>query len=293
MQIRLALAFLIAVPTAIAHSQITGAPAAQPDNALRPTLENAYHAWRQAMAAGDLSAWERVTAYSRQVETRNRIVSQRMPFPEALFSDPVSPPSLDGMTPLGVYSTGQTATSTYYGRADFGGGPAEVTNNLLVLHFLREEGAWRFDNLRVVKAGGDSELLLKIRNSDFSFLHGVEFQPAPQLPPLPQPVEAPEFLAEAWIDSTGHRVTVKVNGHLTGTFTNARVTELVMGGLSSGGNTIEIAVERAPESAGTRPPKVEVAIYAAKDAAQPATRVYHFNPGATVPPLTQDSFPVE
>jgi hypothetical protein len=272
----------------------TGATtAAQPDNSLRVTLESAYDAWRQAMDAGNLALWEQVTAFSRQIETRNRIISQKRPFPQALFEDPVAPPVLGGLIPLGVLSTGDTATSTYFGKANFGDEPGvAVADNLLVLHFLREEGKWKFDNLRVVKIGNDGEILLQIRNSDFSFLRGEEFQPAPVLPPVPQPVETPPFVAEAWIDATGHEVKISVNGHPTGTFRNVKVTELVMGGVRRGGNAIRIETRLLPGSGGAAP-KVEVAIYAAEDPAGQAQRVYHYKPGAVVAPLVNESFNVQ
>lgn len=264
--------------------------AAQPDNSLRVTLESAYDAWRQAMDSGNLTLWEQTTAFSRQIETRNRIVSQKLPFPQALFEDPVASPLLGGLIPLGVLSTGDTATSTYFGKANFGDEPGvALADNLLVLHFLREEGKWKFDNLRIVKIGNDGEILLQIRNSDFSFLRGEEFQPAPFLPPVPQPVETPQFVAEAWIDATGYEVKITVNGYPTGTFKNVKVTELVMGGVKRGLNTVKIESRLLPESGGAAP-KVEVAIYAAEDPAGQAQRVYHYKPGAVVPPLANESF---
>lgn len=243
------------------------------------------------MAAGDLDRWKEATAFSRQISIRNRIVSQKLPFPEALFNDPLGAPGLEGLFSLGVLSTGETATSTYYGKANFGGTVDAVTDNLIVLHFLREEGTWRFDTLRVIKTGGDAEILLKIRNSDFSFLQGEEFQPADSLPPVPQPVERPDYVAEAWIDATGYELVLEVNGRLTGRFPNARGAELVIGGLNRGQNSVRIRARRLPEAAAENP-RVEVAIYAAGDPSDQAKRVYHFRPGATVPPETTETFVV-
>ncbi|HRQ89058.1 MAG TPA: hypothetical protein PLA50_09685 [Bacteroidia bacterium] len=278
------------LPTLSPAQQAAGG--AQPDNSIRVSLESAYDAWRRAMDTDDLALWEETTAYSRQIETRNRIVSQKAPFPQALFADPVQAPSLGGLISLGVLSTGDTATSTYFGKANFGSEPGvEVSDNLLVLHFLREEGKWKFDNLRVVKLGGDGEIRLQIRNRDFSFLRGDEFQPAPQLPPVPQPVETPAYVAEAWIDATGHEVKITVNGHVTGTFRNIKATELVMGGLRRGGNTVKIE-SRLLSDGSSGSPKVEVAIYAAEDPTGQAQRVYHFRPGDVVQPLVSESFVV-
>jgi len=268
---------------------------AQPDNQIRVSLESAYEAWRRAMDTGDLASWEQTTAFSRQIEIRNRIVSQKQNFPQALFDDPVAAPLLGGLIALGVLSTGDTATSTYFGKANFGDEPGmAISDNLLVLHFLREEGKWKFDNLRIVKIGNDGEILLQIRNSDFSFLRGDEFQPAPFLPPLPQPVVAPAFVAEAWIDATGHEVKITVNGHLTGTFRNVKTSELVIGGAKRGGNQIRIETKALGEAnPGAATPRVEVAIYAAADPTGEAERVYHFKPGAAVPRGVTESFVVE
>lgn len=272
---------------------VASAQTAQPDNSIRVSIESAYAAWSASMAAADLAKWEETTAFSRQVETRNRIVSQKRQFPQALFEDPVEAPSLAGLISLGVLSTGDTATSTYFGKANFGSEPGvAISDNLLVLHFLKEDGRWKFDNLRVVRIGNDGEILLQIRNSDFSFLQGEEFQPAPQLPPVPQPVEMPELVAEAWIDATGHEVKVTVNGHLTGTFSNVKASDLVMGGVKRGQNTVKIESRRLESAAGSSP-RVEVAIYAAENPAGQAQRVYHHRQDAAVVPLVDERFDVQ
>lgn len=268
------------------------AQGAQSDPSIRVTLERAYENWRAAMAAGDMEKWEAATAFSRQIETRNRMVSQRLPFPGGLFDGPIQSPSLGGLISLGVLSTGTTATSSYFGKITFGEAEgAAARENILVLHFLKEEDRWRFDNLRIVKIGNDSEVLLQIRNADFSFLQGDEFQPAAQLPPIPQPVAMPEYVAEAWIDSSGCETTVTVNGHLTGTFPNVKTAELVIGGLHAGQNRITLQIKRLPES--NVPAEIEVAIYATKDPDAQANRVFHYNPGSNFTELVEQTFVVE
>lgn len=276
----LIVSFFLSVETTLAEQ-------AKPDPTLRPTLENTYHAWYTAMASKDVVRWEEVTAFSRQMEIRNIIISQKLPFPETFFADPLESPTLTGLIGLGVLSTGQTATSTYFGKANFGGAPKNgPIDNLIVLHFLREDGTWKFDRLRVVKTGSDPELLLQIRNADFSFLRGEEFQPTPQLPPVPQPVETPELIAEAWVDASGYKVNIVVNGHETGTFSNVKTAELIVGGVRQGSNQITITTESITGGS-DGVPKVEVAIYAADTPETEATRVFHYKPAVPDAQVTQ------
>jgi len=288
-----ALALLVSSPVSLrAQPSIAGSVRSEP--ALLATLSGVFESWRASMETGDLTQWERTTAYSRQIETRNRIVSQKLPFPQALFDDSVGAPGLAGLVPVGVLSTGETATSTYFGRANFGedeGAGVAVSDNLLVLHFLFEDGRWLFDNLRVVKLGNDGEILLQIRNGDFSFLKGDEFQPAPSLPPVPQPVPVPDLIAEAWVDATGYEVKVIVNGHPSGVFRNMKSTEMVMGGVRRGQNTVRLEIRPLPDPPGGIS-KVEVAIYAAAVTDAPANRVFHYKP-ETPAPLVSEAFAIE
>ncbi|MEC8825422.1 MAG: hypothetical protein VXX36_06510 [Verrucomicrobiota bacterium] len=266
---------------------------ARRDPTLRATLENAYNAWHNAIATRDVAKWEQVTAFSRQMEVRNIIVSQKLPFPKTFFAEPLEAPTLAGLVGLGVLSTRETATSTYFGKANFGGAPdGGPIDNLIVLHFLKEDGTWKFDRLRVVKTGNDSELLLQIRNADFSFLQGEEFQPAPQLPPVPQPVNAPDFIAEAWVDSTGYEVNVTVNGIENGNFSNVKTAELIMGGVRRGTNQINITTKPLAGGAAGGSPRVEIAIYAAKSPDEEAIRVFHYRPATPDAQITQ-TFAVE
>jgi len=269
---------------------------AQPDPALRRSLEGLYESWRSALAKKDLAAWEQVTALSRQIQIRNRIVSEKAPFPRAFFDDPIQAPSLGGLVALGCFNRGETATSVYFGKADFGLGvdPSQITDNLLVLAFMKDDGIWKFDKLRIVKIGNDGEILLKIRNQDFSFLKGIEFQPPLSVPPIPQPVNQPDYIAELWITSIGYEVEIIVNGNLSATIINASSKELVIGGVQRGKNSIEIKTKPLTEIKGNGTPKVEVAIYAQIKKGN-IKRVYHYRPEEDIEAIVKADFspPVE
>ena len=51
----------------------------------RAAMDRAYAAWRSAMISRDVVAWEKATATSRKVATRNLMISQKHPFPKSLF----------------------------------------------------------------------------------------------------------------------------------------------------------------------------------------------------------------
>ncbi|MCP5541091.1 MAG: hypothetical protein H7A52_13190 [Akkermansiaceae bacterium] len=258
-------------------------PAPSTPEMQRP-FEGLYTAWRDAMTNADLEAWKKVTATSRRIETRNRIVSQRLKYPESLFIGPVQAPPLTGLTHVGTLVRGDAGTSVYFGRADFGvSDPSEVTENFVVFRFLRDGGLWKFDNLRVVKFGDDPELLLKVRNGDLTFLEAPEFQPPAEIPPMPFEVSAPDYVAEVWITAVGYEATVKINNTHASTVANDSGPDLVVGGLKTNGNRIEISTKRIPVDAAT-PRHLEVGIYAAGSASGEAKRVYHYRSSAEAAP---------
>ena len=275
----LTLAFLL---PGLSGGQEVELPPVRSEPAMRAELEAVYLKWRDAMLRSDLRAWENSTAMYRRMETRNRIVSEKHPFPQALFDSELRPPSLGNLTSLNVFTRRDTASAIYFGKADFGiSAPSEVTNTFLVLRFLKEGGAWRFDNSRIVRIGKDTSILHQMARRDYSFLKGEEFQPLAFIPPIPQPVSTPELMAETWVTSIGFETEIWINGHRTGKIQNNMGRELVMGGIRKQMNQITLRTKKIPS--GTVAPRFEIAIYAAKQAGEPATRVFHFGPKAALP----------
>lgn len=263
-------------------------PPVRLEPSMKGELELSYEKWRRAMLTRDLKGWEDAVAMYRRIETRNRIVSERQPYPDALFDSPIQPPSLRNLILVGIMTRRDTASAVYFGKADYGiSDPDKVANTFLVLRFLKEEGAWRFDNNRIIRIGKDTEVLHLLRMSDFSFLKGSEFQPLDSIPPIPQPVPTPERMAEAWVTSIGYEAEIWVNGFRLGKISNNQGRELVMGGVKRGSNQIRLVTKKLP---GVEARRFEIAIYAADDPGKEATRVFHFGPTAEVAPMVQQGF---
>jgi len=281
--------FVISLLFPVVSGQEIELPPARQEPAMKAELESVYHEWRTAMINSDQKAWEKATALYRQMETRNRIVSERHPFPEALFDSEMVPPSLANLISLGVFTRKDTASSIYFGKADFGiSDPGEVKDTLLVLRYLKEEGAWRFDNSRIVRIGQNPEVLHQIARQDLSFLVGDEFQPLGFIPIIPQAVGAPELMGEIWITSIGFQTEIWVNSHRVGKVENNMGRELVMGGIRKQNNQITLRTKKIPS--GNHTPRFEVAIYAAKEPGEPATRVFHYGPLEVVEAEIQTGF---
>jgi len=250
------------------------------------------------MQQQDLAAWKAITATYRQREISNRIVSQKQAFPTAMFAVPVSAPQLAALNLVNIYVKKSTATTVYFGKLDFGTGPAAAASapdSFLVLRFAGEGDQWKFDNLRVIKFGGDSDLLLKMRQGDLSFLDNPEFQPSGEVPPIAAEVGTPDYLAELWVSAIGYKATVDINEHHHSEVVNNTGRDLVIGGLHRGDNKITIHVEADPTADPSVPKHLEVGIYAAARDDQPAERVYHYRaePNVLASPFIRETIRVK
>ena len=265
-------------------------PPVRSERSMQAELELMYKKYRLAVIGKNLPAWKEAVAMYRRVLTQNQIISRRHPFPEALFEDPMRPPTLDNLKLLDIKTRRVTASAIYFGKADFGViEPAEIKNIILVLLFLKEEGAWRFDNFRIVRLGENRNVLHQIRLNDMSFLDGDEFQPLDSVPPIIQPCKTPELLGEARITSFGYETEIWINGIRHGKIGNNTGRELVLGGVNRGNNIISVRTRKIdpPEKF---PNRLEIAIYAAKNPKEQANRVFHFSPKAKVEPVMEMGF---
>jgi len=213
----------------------------------RPTLERNYFAWRASVQKKDVRAWEAATSKYRRNTTRNMIISQRHAYPRALFEIPISPPDILQLRCIDERVAGRRAQLIYFGRVDMGVGTPEgnrLPENLLVLHFISEDGSWLFDNMRFVNLAGVETSRAEVAAGNKSFLKSSEFDMPTGDPVVPKLVSYPDHVGHIQVIASGYNAKVKVNGHHCGDVQGTTATHLVIGGFKRGKNQLEVEVER-------------------------------------------------
>jgi len=211
---------------------------------LRPTLETTYSAWREAMIRRDPAAWQRVTAEHRRVEVRNRIVSEKQPFPATVFNLPAPPPSLQGLTFLEAKKNGATAKASYFGKIDFGVG-GEPTDNLLVLSFVQSSGSWLYDRADFVNLAALPAVRKELAKGNLKYLKETpEAQPSGEVPPTPISAQPAKYVAKVYVFCPGREIQVQINKISRHRFANAKEAEVVIGGAVDGPNEVQFTVKK-------------------------------------------------
>ncbi|RYD39683.1 MAG: hypothetical protein EOP83_36410 [Verrucomicrobiaceae bacterium] len=226
-----------------AVSLVCTALSAAQDN-LRPALETTYSAWRESMIRRDPSVWQRVTAEHRRVEVRNRIVSEKLPFPASVFDLPAPPPSLQGLKFLEAKQKGATAKASYFGKIDFGVG-GEPTENLLVLSFVKGSGGWLYDRADFVNLVALNAVRKELAAGDLKYLKETpEAQPSGVVPPTPVQANAVKYIAKVYVFCPGREVEVQVNKISRHRFANAKEAQIVIGGAKDGPNEVQYSIKK-------------------------------------------------
>ncbi len=211
---------------------------------LRPGLETTYNAWREAMIRKDVEVWQRVTAEHRRVEVRNRIVSEKLPFPATVFELPAPPPSLQGLKFLEALQNGATAKAAYFGKIDFGVGGAP-TDNLLVLAFVKGSGGWLYDRADFVNLAALPLVRKELEVENLKYLKETpEIQPSGQVPLTPIAVPPAKHIAKVYVFCPGREVQVQINKVSRHRFANAKEAQVVIGGAQDGPNEVQYTVKK-------------------------------------------------
>ncbi len=220
------------------------------DEALRGNLEKTYAIWRDSMVKKDFRAWQQITAEHRQVEVRNRILSEKIPFPSSIFNLPAQPPVLEGLKFLTASQNGRTAKAAYFGKVDFGVG-MEPTDNLLVLSFVMGQNRFLYDKADYVNLTALPDVRKELAEGNLEYLKGVpEAQPSGVVPPTPILVQPATTIAKVYVFCPGREVEVMVNKVSRHKFINSKEAETVMGGAREGSNDIQFVIRKLEEGKG-------------------------------------------
>lgn len=194
------------------------------------------------MLRKDHGAWQRSTAPHRQAEIRNRILSEKRPFPAAIFDVPAPPPELTGLKLIHLSVRGSTAKIAYFGKINFAVG-GEPVDNVLVLSFVNA-GGWKYDRADFVSLAALPEVRKELAEGDLKYVAETpEFQATGTVPPTPAPVAPAKYIAKVYVFSPGREVHVQVNQVSRHRFANAQEAEVVIGGARDGANALSYTVK--------------------------------------------------
>ena len=267
------------------------APHLSAQNQMQPILEGVYNQWRQAIMTQSAARWGQTTSTRRKVEMRNRIFSERRPFPGSLFALPTAPPDLRGLTPVRMETKGPTAKAVYFGKVDFGVG-GQPTDNLLVLSFVQESG-WKYDGADYINLMALPEVRDALAKKDYSSLNKPEFRPdgaAPSVPAIQLNGPVP-YIAKVYCFSPGREVTVQVNRRSRHVVANNKAAEVVIGGANPGVNQVEYSIKSLPGSTGDEPLAIRVYLMSEKVGVKvPAVFEYLVPEGGSVKKSGQGTF---
>ena len=236
---------------------------------LRPALETTYRAWREAMIRRDSSVWQRVTAEHRRIEIRNRIVSEKQPFPATVFDLPAPPPSLQGLKFLEAKQNGLTAKASYFGKIDFAVGDV-TTENLLVLSFTKGSAGWLYDRADVVSLAALPAVRKELAAGNLKYLQETpEAQPSGQIPPTPITAPMPKYIAKVYVFCPGREVQVQINKISHHRFANTKEAEVVIGGALDGPNEIQYTIKKLEGATGKEVMTIRVYLMPEVEGQQP------------------------
>lgn len=252
-----------------------------------------YSNWRTAMIRKDVPAWQRTTAAHRQAEIRNRLVSEKRPYPAGIFELPAPPPSLDGLKMIHLSQRGATAKAAFFGKINFGVG-GEPTENILVLSFVNS-GAWKYDRAEFVNLAALPEVRRELLAGDLKYVAETpDFQASGVVPPTPPAVPAAKYIAKVYVFCPGREVQVQVNQFSRHRFANAKEAEVVLGGAKDGANNVTYTVKGLEGGTGKEALAIRVYLMSEIKDTQPVKAFeYRVDEGGAVKPFGTGSFTVD
>jgi len=216
------------------------------ERALRDELQGVYRSWAEAMRNRDYAAWAKCSTSWLKVEVENQIRSQKMQFPRALFESPMAAPQVARLRFVRAKAVGNEAQLVYFGRVEVGGdGGGEMPENLLVIWFGKEQGAWRVGRVQVIDLDPLPIVRRNIKGFRYEALDEPELVVDGKLPETPKPVPQPDYVAKIFAISLNEQAKISINGGVSDhEFKANRSAEVVLGGLKRGENTLRLDVSK-------------------------------------------------
>ncbi|QQL46255.1 hypothetical protein [Sulfuriroseicoccus oceanibius] len=216
---------------------------------LRDRLQRVYRAWAGAMRDRNLDAWQSSSTQALQNEVRNQIVSQKLPYPRALFESPLMAPQVSRLRFVRARQVGDEAQLVYFGRFDAGliEEGKRPPENLLVIWFGREQGGWAVGRIQMLDLDPMPEVRAKMRRFDYSFLDEPGFVVDGVLPKVAKLAPRPDFIGKVFAISFNESTEVMINGVSDHSFGATRAAQLVLGGFKRGENTVSVKVSPLAE----------------------------------------------
>ncbi len=246
------------------------------------------------MIRKDSSIWQRVTTEHRRVEVRNRIVSEKLPFPATVFDLPAPPPSIQGLQFLEAKQNGATAKASYFGKVDFAVG-GEPTDNLLVLSFIKGNGGWLYDRADFVNMVALPAVRKELAAGNLKYLKETpEAQPSGKVPPTPITVQPAKYVAKVYVFCPGREVEVQINKVSRHRFANAKEAEIVIGGALDGPNEVQYTVKKL--EGGTGKEVMTIRVYLMSEVAgEKPIKVFEYQiaAGETPKPVATGTFDLD
>ncbi|MFT4548898.1 MAG: hypothetical protein ACI8XO_001166 [Verrucomicrobiales bacterium] len=263
------------------------------ERSLEAALVKTYSAWRDSMIEGDFEAWQEQTAAYRKAITRNNIVSQKLKFPDVLFTVPVKPASIDGMKPIQARAVGPTSQLVYYDQIDLGieiPEGAEIPKSLLILKFIREAKGWKFNTLSLLNLKGAADIKAQVENKDYAFLDIGNFVPPGFVPPIPLHCPAPDYVAQIQVTSFGYDTEIIINGVSKHHVADTATSELIIGGLKQTPNEVTVRAKPIARRDDDNPDdddipqKLEITVFSVpKRKGADAIKSWHYEPRKVLP----------
>ncbi len=221
-------------------------------------LRLVYDGWRNAVIQKNATAWKRFTSNVRQITVRNRFLSERRQFPNAVFDLPFQPTDLSSLKILRATVQGRTAKTVYFGKIDFGVG-GKPRENLIVISYLQEASGWKYHGAEFINLNALPDIRKQLKEGKLDYIQHADFGANGVVEKTPRAITRPvPIVAKAYVFCPGREVKLLINKTSTHLFQNTKAAETIIGGVNLGENEVQYAIKDLP---GGKPTAFTIRVY--------------------------------